>query len=124
MDVEENDRTEVLIVTSRGFGKRTPLSDYRHIGRGGKGVKAFAKEKDIGVVVDQLLVKSDDEILLITSANQVIRLKVEQVRKVGRSAKGVRLVKLEDGAEVIAVTNLGEQTAEIEEITGEPPAQA
>jgi DNA gyrase subunit A len=121
MDVEETERREVFIVTSGGFGKRTPLDEYRHIGRGGKGVKAFAKDKGIGVVVDQMLVKPEDDILLITSANQVIRLNVaEQVRKVGRGAKGVRLVKLEDGAEVIAVTNLGEQSTQIETITGEP----
>ena len=122
MDVEETERREVFIVTSSGFGKRTPLDEYRHIGRGGKGVKAFAKDKGIGVVVDQMLVKPEDDVLLITSANQVIRLNVaEQVRKVGRGAKGVRLVKLEDGAEVIAVTNLGEQSKQIESITGEPP---
>jgi DNA gyrase subunit A len=121
MDVEETERREVFIVTSGGFGKRTPLDEYRHIGRGGKGVKAFAKDKGIGVVVDQMLVKPEDDVLLITSANQVIRLNVaEQVRKVGRGAKGVRLVKLEDGAEVIAVTNLGEQSTQIETITGEP----
>jgi DNA gyrase subunit A len=120
MDVEETERREVFIVTSGGFGKRTPLDEYRHIGRGGKGVKAFAKDKGIGVVVDQMLVKPEDDVLLITSANQVIRLNVaEQVRKVGRGAKGVRLVKLEDGAEVIAVTNLGEQSTQIETITGE-----
>ena len=122
MDVEETERPDVFIVTSAGFGKRTPLDEYRHIGRGGKGVKAFAKDKNIGVVVDQMLVKPEDDVLLITSANQVIRLNVaEQVRKVGRGAKGVRLVKLEDGAEVIAVTNLGEQSTQIETITGEPP---
>jgi DNA gyrase subunit A len=56
MDVEEANRREVLIVTSQAFGKRTPIDDYRHTSRGGKGVKAFAKEKDIGSVVDQILV--------------------------------------------------------------------
>ena len=45
------------IVTSQAFGKRTPIADYRHTSRGGKGVKAFAKEKDIGYVVDQILVR-------------------------------------------------------------------
>ena len=56
MDVVEDDRREVLIVTSHAFGKRTPIDDYRHTSRGGKGVKAFAKEKEIGHVVDQILV--------------------------------------------------------------------
>ena len=57
MDVVEDDRREVLIVTSQAFGKRTDIDEYRHTSRGGKGVKAFAKEKEIGHVVDQILVK-------------------------------------------------------------------
>jgi len=122
MDVEEPERREVLIVTSQAFGKRTPIDDYRHTSRGGKGVKAFAKEKDIGSVVDQILVNPSDEILLITSGNQVIRIRVAEIRKAGRSTKGVRLQRLEPGDEVIAITNLGAQTKAIEDITGEPPA--
>jgi DNA gyrase subunit A len=122
MDVEEADRREVLIVTSQAFGKRTPIDDYRHTSRGGKGVKAFAKEKDIGSVVDQILVNPDDEVLLITSGNQVIRIRVAEIRKAGRSTKGVRLQRLEPGDEVIAITNLGVQVKQIEDITGEAPS--
>jgi DNA gyrase subunit A len=121
MDVEEADRREVLIVTSQAYGKRTPIDDYRHTQRGGKGVKAFAKEKDIGSVVDQILVNPDDEVLLMTSGNQVIRIRVADIRKAGRSTKGVRLQRLEPGDEVIAITNLGVQTKQIEDITGEAP---
>ncbi len=120
MDVEEDDRREVLLVTSQAFGKRTPIADYRHTSRGGKGVKAFAKEKNIGSVVEQILVRPEDEVLIITSANQVIRVSVAEIRKAGRSTKGVRLQKLEAGDEVIAITNLGQQTRKLEDITGEP----
>ena len=122
MDVEEKERREVLIVTSHAFGKRTAISEYRHTSRGGKGVKAFAKERGIGTVVDQILVRPEDELLLITSGNQVIRIRVAEIRKAGRSTKGVRLQRLEAGDEVIAVTNLGSQAKQIEEITGEPLA--
>ncbi|MEO9170576.1 MAG: DNA gyrase subunit A [Candidatus Baltobacteraceae bacterium] len=122
MDVIEDARREVLLVTSKAFGKRTPIDDYRHTSRGGKGVKAFAKEReDIGQVVDQIMVNADDEILMITSGNQVIRLKVADIRKAGRSTKGVRLQRLEDGGEVVAITNLGKQAAQLTDITGEPP---
>ena len=87
----------------------------------GKGVKAFAKEReDIGKVVDQILVAPDDQLLMITSANQVIRIKVGEIRKAGRSTKGVRLQRLGEGDEVIAITNLGKQAAQLTEITGEP----
>ncbi len=121
MDVVEPDRKEVLLVTTLAYGKRTPIEDYRHTSRGGKGVKAFARQRDdIGKVVDQILVASDDQLLMITSANQVIRLKVSEIRKTGRDAKGVRLQKLTDGSEVIAITNLGEQAAQLTDITGEP----
>jgi DNA gyrase subunit A len=121
MDVVEDERREVLLVTTRAFGKRTPISEYRHTARGGKGVKAFAKEReDIGQVVDQILVAPDDQLLMITSANQVIRIKVGEIRKAGRSTKGVRLQRLGEGDEVIAITNLGKQAAQLTEITGEP----
>ncbi|MDP9110489.1 MAG: hypothetical protein M3M96_02495 [Candidatus Eremiobacteraeota bacterium] len=57
---------------------------------------------------------------MITSANQVIRLKVADIRRAGRSTKGVRLQRLTDGAEVIAITNLGKQAEQLTDITGEP----
>jgi DNA gyrase subunit A len=121
MDVVEDNRREVLLVTSLAFGKRTPVGDYRHTSRGGKGVKAFARQRaDIGQVVDQILVAPEDQILMITSGNQVIRLKVGDIRKTGRDAKGVRLQRLGEGDEVIAITNLGKQAKQITEITGEP----
>jgi len=121
MDVVEDDRREVLLVTSLAFGKRTPIADYRHTSRGGKGVKAFARQRDdIGQVVDQILVAPEDQLLMITSGNQVIRLKVGDIRKTGRDAKGVRLQRLGEGDEVIAITNLGKQAKQITEITGEP----
>ncbi len=121
MDVLADERREVLLVTSLGFGKRTPIDEYRHTSRGGKGVKAFARQRDdIGQVLDQILVAPDDQILMITSGNQVIRLKVNEIRKTGRDAKGVRLQRLGEGEEVIAVTNLGKQAKQITEITGEP----
>ena len=120
MDVVEGDRSEVLIVTSQGFGKRTPIDEYRHTSRGGKGVKAFAREREIGNVVDQILVRESDELLLMTSANNVTRIPVAQIRRAGRSTKGVRLVRLDEGDQVIAVANLSQQSREIAEITGEP----
>ncbi len=122
MDVIEKERKEVLLVTSRAFGKRTPIEDYRHTSRGGKGVKAFAREReDIGKVLDQIMVAPDDEILMITSGNQVIRIRVADIRKAGRSTKGVRLQRLGDDDEVIAITNLGKQAEQVTDITGEPP---
>jgi DNA gyrase subunit A len=121
MDIVEDNRREVLLVTTLAFGKRTPIDDYRHTSRGGKGVKAFARQRDdVGKVIDQILVAPDDEVLMITSGNQVIRLKVNEIRKTGRDAKGVRLQRLGEGEEVVAITNLGKQVAQLTDITGEP----
>ena len=119
MDIVVDDRREVLIVTSQAFGKRTDIDQYRHTSRGGKGVKAFAKEKEIGYVVDQILVSPEDELLMITSGNQVIRIPVSQIRRAGRSTKGVRLQRLAEGDEVIAIANLGQQSKRVSDITGE-----
>jgi DNA gyrase subunit A len=120
MDVIEDERKEVLLVTSKAFGKRTPIEDYRHTSRGGKGVKAFAREReDIGQVLDQIMVAPDDQILMITSGNQVIRLNVKEIRKAGRSTKGVRLQRLGEGDDVIAITNLGKQAEQVTDIVGE-----
>jgi DNA gyrase subunit A len=125
MDIVQDGRREVLLVTSLAFGKRTPIEDYRHTSRGGKGVKAFARQRDdVGKVVDQILVAPDDEVLMITSGNQVIRLKAGDIRKTGRDAKGVRLQRLGDGDEVIAITNLGKQSSQLIEITGEPQPES
>jgi DNA gyrase subunit A len=121
MDIVTDDRKEVLVVTSLAFGKRTPIDEYRHTSRGGKGVKAFATQKGIGNVVDQILVRPEDEVLLMTSANVVIRIRVSDIRRAGRATKGVRLQRLDEGDEIIAITNLGQQSKEIEQITGEAP---
>jgi DNA gyrase subunit A len=119
MDIVDDDRREVLIVTSQAYGKRTAIDEYRHTARGGKGVKAFAKERQIGHVVDQILVSPDDELLMITSGNQVIRIPVGQIRRAGRSTKGVMLQRLAEGDEVIAIANLGQQSKRVSDITGE-----
>ncbi len=119
MDIVDDERHEVLIVTSQAYGKRTDIDQYRHTSRGGKGVKAFAKEKEIGYVVDQILVKPEDDLLMITSGNQLIRIPVDQIRRAGRSTKGVRLQRLAEGDEVIAIANLGQQSKQVSEITGE-----
>ncbi len=121
MDIVEDGRTDVLIVTSQAYGKRTPIDDYRHTSRGGKGIKAFAREKGIGHVVDQILVAPEDELLMITSGNQVIRIPVSQIRVYRRSTKGVRLQRLAEGDEVIAIANLGQQSKRVADITGEEP---
>ena len=97
-----------------------------------EGVRAVIVEKDNaprwepatpeGVtphVVDQILVNDQDELLMMTSANQVIRIPVGQIRRAGRSTKGVRLQRLAEGDEVIAIANLGQLSKRVSDVTGE-----
>ena len=70
-------------------------------------------------MVDQILVNNEDELLMMTSANQVIRIPVSQIRRAGRSTKGVRLQRLAEGDEVIAIANLGQLSKRVSDVTGE-----
>ncbi|MDQ2817877.1 MAG: DNA gyrase subunit A [Candidatus Eremiobacteraeota bacterium] len=116
MDVVGSERREVLVITSKGYGKRTPLDRYRKTNRGGKGIKAFAQSAKNGHIIEQLLVKADDEIMIISSQGIVIRTKVFQIRETGRSAQGVRVMKLDEGDVVTAAANIGQRVEEAEKL--------
>ncbi|HME82078.1 MAG TPA: DNA gyrase subunit A [Candidatus Eremiobacteraceae bacterium] len=116
MDVVSKDRREVLVITTKGYGKRTKIDLYRKTNRGGKGIKAFAKTAKNGDIVEQLLVKPDDEIMLISSKGVVIRTKVFQIRETGRAAQGVRVMKLDEGDVVTGAANIGQRTEEMERL--------
>jgi len=116
LDIVGKDRREVLVITSNGYGKRTGIELYRKTNRGGKGIKAFNRTSKNGEIVDQFLVKPDDEIMLISSHGIVIRIKVFQIRETGRSAQGVRVMKLDEGDTVIAAANVGQRTEEAERL--------
>ena len=116
MDVVSKDRREVLVITTKGYGKRTKIDQYRKTNRGGKGVKAFQKSAKNGEIVEQLLVKPDDEIMLISSKGVVIRTKVFQIRETGRAAQGVRVMKLDEGDVVTGAANVGQRTEEMERL--------
>jgi DNA gyrase subunit A len=116
MDVVSKDRREVLVITAKGYGKRTKIDLYRKTNRGGKGIKAFSKTAKNGDIVEQLLVKPDDEIMLISSKGVVIRTKVFQIRETGRAAQGVRVMKLDEGDVVTGAANIGQRTEEMERL--------
>jgi len=116
LDPIGKDRREVLVITSKGYGKRTLIDLYRKTNRGGKGIKAFNRTSKNGDIVDQFLVKPDDEIMLISAHGIVIRIKVFQIRETGRSAQGVRVMKLDEGDSVIAAANVGQRDEEAERL--------
>jgi DNA gyrase subunit A len=89
--------TMVLVVSENGLGKRTPFEEYRMINRGGKGVITMNVTEKTGKVVAALAVKETDELMLMTSKGQSVRIKVSQIRETGRNAQGVKLMTLNEG---------------------------
>jgi DNA gyrase subunit A len=99
---------QMLSVTSHGFGKQTPLSEYRVQSRGGKGVINIKTTEKNGKVVAVMPVTKESELLIITSAGKLIRLEAEKIRATGRSAQGVKLIDTSDG-DLVASASLVEQ---------------
>jgi len=90
----------LLTITSTGFGKRSPTSDYRKTKRGAKGVRTIRTGGRNGVVVAVLPVRDDSEILVTTQHGITIRMAVKSIRDQGRNTMGVRIIRLEEGDEV------------------------
>ncbi|GAC49584.1 DNA gyrase subunit A [Gordonia aichiensis] len=95
--------TYLLVATSGGYAKRTPMDDYPVQGRGGKGVLTIQHDRRRGELIGAIIVDDDSELYAITSGGGVIRTAAKQVRKAGRQTKGVRLMNLDEGTTVIAI---------------------
>jgi DNA gyrase subunit A len=94
-------RSEVLTISSKGFGKRTALDLYRVQTRGGKGVINMKTTSKTGAVIGAVTVNENDELILLTSGNKIIRMAVNEISLVGRATQGVRLVRLDEGGFVV-----------------------
>jgi DNA gyrase subunit A len=95
----------VFTATDGGYGKKTPIDEYRLQGRGGIGIKAAKiDEESRGSLVSALVLVDSDEILAITSAGTVMRTPAAEIRQTGRDSMGVRLVNLDEGATLLSVT--------------------
>lgn len=93
----------LLTVCAHGYGKRTPVSDYRLTNRGGKGVINIKTTDRNGPVVSVMPVKDDDDVVIVTQNGILIRQEVEGVSVIGRNTQGVRLINLDEGDQVIGV---------------------
>ena len=94
----------ILSISEHGYGKRTPLGDYRLTARGGKGVINMKVTPRIGKVVAILSVKEDTDLMIITKDGKIIRIESGEIRQAGRSTQGVRLVRMEDSDLVAAAS--------------------
>ncbi|WP_273524727.1 DNA gyrase subunit A [Mailhella massiliensis] len=107
--------TMIMTVSALGYGKRTKIDLYRMQSRGGIGLINFKVSPKTGSVIGAMPVSDTDSLILLTSTNKIIRLSVDEVRSVGRATMGVRLVRLDDGANVVGfdtVADNGENTEE------------
>ncbi len=111
--IRESLTSLMLTVAEKGYGKRTPLAEYRVTSRGGKGVINLKSTDRNGAVVAALQVKEDSDVMIITGQGKVIRVHSGEIREAGRSTQGVRLLRLEEGDRVAAAAAiLEEETAE------------
>jgi DNA gyrase subunit A len=109
VDSQSSQGAFVFTATDGGYGKKTPIEEYRLQGRGGIGIKAAKiDEESRGSLVSALVLEDKDEILAITSAGTVMRTPAAEVRQTGRDSMGVRLVNLDEGASLLSVTRNSE----------------
>ena len=96
---------ELLVVTEKGYGKRTPVKDYKVQARGGKGLLTYDKSKfdKTGYLVGAMTVQDDDEVFLINSDGIIIRIEASDVSRLGRTTQGVRIMKVEEETEIVAM---------------------
>jgi DNA gyrase subunit A len=106
----------LLVVSENGFGKCTPLKEYRVQSRGGKGIFTMNVTRKTGSVVAAEVVEKDDKVILVTANGKGIRLRVADLRITGRIAQGVKLIDLAEGDTVAAITRivLGKRLHEVD----------
>ena len=103
------DDARILTITEEGYGKRTKLLEYRLTSRGGKGIINAKLNEKTGKIVDVKVVKDDDEIMLITSEGTLIRTSVKDVSVIGRSATGVRIMKVRNNEKIASIVKITEE---------------
>ena len=96
----------VLTASQNGYGKRTPVEDFPIHGRGGQGVIALQISERNGRMVGALLVKPDDEIMLISSSGTLVRTPVREISIQGRNTQGVRLIRLDEGDRLVGLERI------------------
>jgi len=106
---------DILTVAEGGYGKRTAMDEYRLQSRGGKGVITMKTTDKTGRVIGVQLVTEEDQLMMITNIGKIIRLRIKDIRVIGRNTQGVRLIELEEGERVVSVARLAEKEEEDEE---------
>jgi len=119
----ENPESSILVVSEKGYGKRSTLSEYRITNRGGKGVKTMQVTDKTGQLVAIVNVADNDQLMIINKSGITIRMAVNELREMGRATQGVKLISLRKDDKIAAITKVQEKalsgSVEIEENAGE-----
>jgi len=104
--VKEGDGYDVMVVSEKGYGKRSSLEDYRITNRGGKGVKTITVTDKTGELVSLKAVNNEDDLMIITKKGTMIRMGVDTLRVMGRATQGVRLINLRSNDEIASIAKV------------------
>jgi DNA gyrase subunit A len=122
--VNKEDATRtVLVVSEKGFGKRTAIDEYRITNRGGKGVKTINVTEKTGKLVDILYVTEKEDLIITCKSGITIRTGIADIREAGRATQGVKLIRLDEGDEIAAISQIEDQEEEIVENTSEETSE-
>ena len=113
-EIEDND-TSIMVVSDKGYGKRTDIGDYRITGRGGKGVKTLSITDKTGNLISIKDVTDENDLMIITRNGIAIRMRMEDVRVMGRATQGVRLIKIRENDNIASVAKVPKVEEEGEE---------
>jgi len=116
--LKEGEAPAIMTVSALGYGKRTSVDLYRVQSRGGKGIINFKVTPKTGPVIGARPVSDDEALVLLTSTNKIMRMSVDEIRSVGRATMGVRLVRLDEGARVVAFDTVNSEAEDGEAIAG------
>ena len=109
-------KCEILTITENGYGKRTDVDEYRITGRNCKGIITHNINELTGNIVDMAAVTGEEDIMLITNDGVIIRTKINQIRTMGRSTQGVRVMRVQEGVKVVAIAVAPKEDEEAVEI--------
>jgi DNA gyrase subunit A len=110
-----NRGASILTVSEKGYGKRTEMEEYRLQSRGGKGIITMKATEKTGRIVGGQQVTDDDQLMLVTNNGKIIRLRMRDIRVIGRNTQGVRLIDVEEGERVVSLARLAEKEEDEEE---------
>jgi DNA gyrase subunit A len=113
--VNKEDATRtILVVSEKGYGKRTPIDEYRITNRGGKGVKTINVTDKTGSLVGILYVTEKEDLIITCKSGVTIRTGIQDIREAGRATQGVKLIRIDEGDEIAAISQIEESEDDVE----------